>query len=59
MQERALMKIDVISRDWETPGKLTNSETGDILVIVKASTLKSPLGKFMTFRKFNAQVIHR
>lgn len=40
-------------------GKLTNCETGDRIVIVKSSTLKDPLPRFMSFGKFKAKVIHK
>ena len=57
-----LKGLDVISCTREKlriNGKLTNCETGDRLVTVKTSTLKSPLERFMHFGQFKAKVIHK
>lgn len=56
-----LRKADVISVSREklrVNGRLTNCETGDRLVIIKANTLKEPLPSFMMFGMFKARVIH-
>lgn len=54
------LEVITISREkLRIDGRLTNCETGDRIVIVKASTLSTPLNRFMNFGQFNAQVIHR
>lgn len=57
-----LKELDVISVTREKlriGGKLTNCETGDRIVLVKTSTLREPLHRFMAFGQFKAKVIHR
>jgi hypothetical protein len=57
-----LKGLDVISSTREKlriADKLTNCETGDRLIIVKASSIKEPLNRFMTFGHFKGKVIHR
>lgn len=54
--------VDVLSNFREKlriNGKLTNCQTGDRLVIVKASSLKQPLPRKMQFAQFKAKVIYR
>lgn len=56
-----LREADVITVSREKlriNGRLTNCETGDRLVTIKASTLKEPLPSFMMFGMFKARVIH-
>lgn len=62
MRTLVLKGLDVISTTREKlriDGKLTSCETGDRLVIVKSSSLKEPLSRFMQFAQFKARVIHR
>lgn len=57
-----LKGLDVISVTREKlriGGKLTNCDTGDRIVIVKTSSLREPLHRFITFGQFKAKVIHR
>jgi len=57
-----LKKIEVISMYREKlriNNKLTNCETGDRIVIVKSTTLTTPLPNLMSFGKFSGRVLHR
>lgn len=50
--------INVTREKLRINGKLTNCETGDRLITVKASSLKEPLPNFMAFGLFKARVFH-
>ena len=50
--------INVIREKLRINGKLTNCETGDRLITVKASSLKEPLPSFVVFDLFKACVFH-
>ena len=57
-----LKELEVLSikRDkLRVNGKLTNCDTGDRIVIVKTSSLKEPLPKFMSFGHFKGRVVHK
>ena len=56
-----LKELEVISLMREKlriNGKLVNCETGDRIVTIKASTLKEPLARFMSFAQFTGKVFH-
>lgn len=55
---RGVDVINVMREKLRINGKLTNCETGDRLVSVKASSLKEPLPNFMVFGLFKARVLH-
>lgn len=57
-----LKGADVISLFREklrVDNKLTNCETGDRILIIKASSLGEPLPTLMTFGKFTGRVLHQ
>lgn len=57
-----LRGIEVISSYREKlriDNKLTNCETGDRIIIVRASSMKEPLPRFVQFGQFKAKVIHK
>ena len=60
-RELILQGAEVISATREKlriTGKLVNCETGDRLITIKASSLKTPLKRFMYFSHFKAKVFH-
>lgn len=50
--------ISITREKLRVDGRLTNCETGDRFVVVKASSLKEPLPTLMTFGMFTARVFH-
>ena len=56
---RGLEVISLTRDKLRFNGKLTNCETGDRIIIIKATTLSEPLPKFMDFGQFKGRVWHR
>jgi hypothetical protein len=50
--------ISIYRERLRVDNKLTACETGDRIIIVKTSSLKEPLPKFMTFGTFTGKVYH-